>query len=51
MIRSVRLFIVVAALSLIVASLIHLGVVMEGYRHQAAGVSEAVIAVAMLISG
>jgi hypothetical protein len=49
MIGMIRIFILVAAVSLIVASLIHLEVLMEGYRHQEAGIAEAVIAAGMLI--
>jgi hypothetical protein len=49
MIRTVRVLIVVAAASLIVASLIHLEVLMEGYRDQGAGIAEAVIGGVMLV--
>lgn len=49
MIRIVRGFILLTATSLIVASLIHFEVIIEGYRHQEAGISEAVIAAAMLV--
>lgn len=49
MISTTRTFISLAALSLIVASLIHLEVVIDGYGHREAGIAEAVIAVVMLI--
>jgi hypothetical protein len=49
MIRTTRIIIGVAAASLIVASLIHLGVLMEGYRLQQVGRSEAVIGTGMLV--
>lgn len=49
MIRTTRIIIGVAAASLIVASLIHLGVLMESDLPEQAGRSEAVIATAMLV--
>lgn len=49
MIRGTKVFIAVAAVSLIVASLIHLGLLIEGYRHQQAGVAEMVIAAVMVL--
>lgn len=48
-IRTTRIFIAVAAASLIVASLIHLGVLVESNLPQQAGRSEAVIGSAMLV--
>lgn len=49
MIRTTRIIIGVAAASLIVASLIHLGVLMDGYSLQQVGRSEAVIGTGMLV--
>jgi hypothetical protein len=49
MIRTVRVLIVVAAASLIIASLIHLEVLMEGYRDLGAGIAEGVIGGVMLV--
>ncbi|MFZ0014129.1 MAG: hypothetical protein WAL25_08440 [Acidimicrobiia bacterium] len=49
MIRTVRLIIVIAAVSLLVASMIHLEVLTTGHRHQQAGTAEAVIGAVMLV--
>lgn len=46
---NLRVLIAVSALSLIVASLIHLEVLFQGYGHQDAGTAEAVIGAVMLI--
>lgn len=46
---TVRAFIAVAAASLIAASMVHFELLLDGYRHQEAGTSEAVIAAVMLV--
>ncbi|MGH3649765.1 MAG: hypothetical protein ACRDU9_03575 [Acidimicrobiia bacterium] len=47
--RTIRWFIVVAALSLLVASLIHFGYLISGYEDEGAAVPEAVIGSVMLL--
>lgn len=48
-ITTVRLLIALAAVSLVVASLIHFGFLIEGYDHRQAAVAEMVIGGAMLL--
>ena len=47
---SIRLFLLVEGLSLMLAALIHSGVLIPGYAHQQAGTAESVIGVVLLAS-
>ena len=47
--NTIRIFIVIAAASLAVASLIHSGVLMSGYEDRSAAIAEGVIASVMVV--
>ncbi len=48
MIRSLRVLLVLEAATFVTAALIHFGNLVDGYRHQAAGTGESVVAVVLL---
>jgi hypothetical protein len=49
MVQAIRLFMFVQAAAFIAAALIHVGVLIDGYAHEKAGIAESVIAVVLLV--
>lgn len=49
MVKAVRTLIGATAGSLLIASMVHSGLLVEGYRHQQAATAEGVVAIAMLV--
>ena len=47
--KATRLFLLVEGISFVVASLVHSGVLIDGYEHQQAAIAESTIAVVLLV--
>jgi hypothetical protein len=48
--QTIRLFLLLAGISFVVAGLVHFGVLLEGYAHRQAALAESTIALVLLIS-